>query len=124
MFLIVGIQPNIDPLKTLYFVRNSDPEEARDSIDYNDEENTETSLTGQKLFDILFSNFEYGDLLINSEVYLQFIVAYIKYYSKIWNFQNLLAPIVYFRNPDLFSDDNDEENLLANSCFDFSSDSD
>ncbi len=25
MFLIVGIQPNIDPLKTLYFVRDSDP---------------------------------------------------------------------------------------------------
>ncbi len=107
MFLIVGIQPNIDPLKTLYFVRDSDPEEAYDSIDPNDEENTETSLTGQKLFDILFSNFEYGDLLINSEVYLQFIVAYIKYYSKIWNFQNLLAPIIYFRNPNLFSDYNE-----------------
>ncbi len=40
MFLIVGIQLNIDPLKTLYFVRDSDPEEAHDSIDYNDEENT------------------------------------------------------------------------------------
>ncbi len=126
MFLIVGIQPNIDPLKTLYFVRDSDPEEDHALINYNNEKNTETSLTGQKLFDILFSNFEYGDLLINSEVYLQFIVAYIKYYSKIWNFQNLLAPIVDFRSPDLFSDDSsdDEENLLANTCFDFTSDSD
>ncbi len=78
MFLIVGIQPNINPLKTLYFVRDYDPKEAHDSIDYNDEENTKTSLTGQKLFDILFSNFKYGYLLIKSEVYLQFIVAYIK----------------------------------------------
>ncbi len=126
IFLIVGIHPDIDPLKTLYFVRDSDPEEAHDSIDPNDEENTETSLTGQELFNILFSNYEYGDLLINSEVYLQFIVAYIKHYNKIWNFHNLLAPIVDFQNPHLFSDysSDDEENLLVNTCFDFISDSD
>ncbi len=42
MFLIVGIQPNINPLKTLYFVRDSDLEEAHNSINYNNEENTET----------------------------------------------------------------------------------
>ncbi|WP_338990204.1 hypothetical protein [Spiroplasma endosymbiont of Seladonia tumulorum] len=92
--LIVGIKPKKENiLEDTYYVR--DP--WRDSEgEFILDQTTEISMTGEQIFNILFSQIENGSVLIHEDVFQLFCEKAISIFSSIWEMTEpeLIAAIV------------------------------